>query len=173
MQAPIIEEQQGQQMTPEQQAMMMQQQQQQAQQQQQLPQEQTADEVQLAKEALGLNEYEQQLQAMQQQLAQSKEKAIFEEVSSKYKDVDTEVVNKEIEKLQQENPQMAEMIKSDPQGLDMVFAKVKAEMTPAEKPDEITDSGSAGSINNDLAKKFDDGTASEVDLGDFILEASK
>lgn len=132
------------------------------------------DDVQMAKEALGLDQYEQQLQAMQQQLQESQQKSIFNEVSEKYEDIDPSLVEKELEKLQTENPQMAEVIKSDPKGLDMLFAKVKTEMQPDEKPDEITDSGNAGgNENSNFIKKVEKGEATEIDLGDFILETSQ
>ncbi len=132
------------------------------------------DEVQMAKEALGLDTYEQKLAQMQAQLQESKDKAIFEEVSNKYEDVDASLVEKELEKVGAENPQLAEMIKSDPKGLDMLFAKVKTEMQPTETPDEITDSGNSGGNNdNSFNKKVEKGNASEIDLGDFILEQSK
>ncbi len=169
MEAPMI--------TPEQQEMMMQQQQeQQAQQQMQAPaqQQQPVDEVQMAKEALGLDAYEQELQAMKAQLQESKEKAVFEEVSKKYDDIDPTLVQKELEKLAETKPQIAEALKADPDGLDMLFAKVKSSMQPEEKPDEITDSGSSGgNESSDFNKKVEKGTASEIDLGDFILGASK
>ena len=158
MEAPMIEEQQ----TPE--FAGMQQQTQQASQQ--------VDEVQMAKEALGLDAYEQQLQAVQMQLQESKDKAIFEEVSKKYEDIDPDLVQKELTKLAETKPQIAEALKSDPDGLDMLFAKVKTSMQPEEKPDEITDSGnSGGNENSDFNKKLEKGTANEIDLGDFILSA--
>ena len=169
MQAPMINEQDQQQ---------MQDQQGQPAPQQQAPQAPQAlapqDEVQMAKEALGLDTYEQQLAQMQQQLQASQDKAIFEEVSNKYEDVDASLVEKELEKVGAENPQLAEMIKSDPKGLDMLFAKVKTEMQPEEKPDEIIDSGNSGGNNdNSFNQKVEKGNANEIDLGDFILEQSK
>lgn len=129
------------------------------------------DDVQMAKEALGLDAYEQQLQAMQAQLAESNQKAMFNELSSQYKNVPIEEVNKALAELEQTNPQMAQMMKSDKSGLDLMFKKVQAEMKPTETPDEITDSGDAGGEMSDFNKKLKDGTASEVELGEFILGA--
>jgi len=130
--------------------------------------------VQMAKEALGLDVYEKELAQIQAQLQESKDKAIFEEVSKKYDDIDASLVEKELEKIGTENSQLAKMIKSDPKGLDMLFAKVKTEMQPLEKPDEITDSGSSvGNNDNSFNKKVEKGNATEIDLGDFILEQSK
>jgi len=130
------------------------------------------DEVQMAKQALGLDIYEQQLEAMKSQLEQSRENAIFKEVSSQFEDVPPEEVEKEIKEMSEKNPQMANVIKSDKDGLEMLFKKVQSEMKPKEKPDEITDSGDAGGEVDDLSKKIKDGTASEIDLGDFILKNS-
>jgi len=161
MEAPMI--------TPEQQEMM---QHQLMQEQPQQP-EQQVDEVQMAKEALGLDAYEKELQEMKAQLQESKEKAVFKEVSKKYDGVDPDLVQKELDKLAETKPQIAQALKSDPDGLDMLFTKVKASMQPEEKPDEITDSGSNGGNNNsDFNKKLENGNATEVDLGDFILGAS-
>jgi len=161
MQAPMIQEQQPQQQ-------MMQEQQPQMQQQPQQPQ----DDVQMAKEALGLDTYEQQLAQMQAQIQESKDKAIFEEVSKKYEDIDPDLVQKELTKLEETKPQMAEALKSDPEGMEMLFSKVKTSMQPTEKPDEITDSGNnGGNENSDFNKKIEKGTANEIDLGDFILSA--
>lgn len=130
------------------------------------------DEVQMAKEALGLDAYEQQLQAMQAQLAESNNKAMLNEVSSQYEGVPVEEVEKALTAMAETNPQMAEMMKSDKNGLDMLFKKVQSEMKPDEKPDEITDSGDAGGDMGDFNKKLKDGNANEVDLGDFILNNS-
>ena len=163
MEAPMI--------TPEQQQEMMQQQP--AQQQMEAP-AQPVNDVAMAKEALGLDAYEQQIAEMQSQIQESKDKAIFEEVSKKYDDIDPTLVQKELEKLAETKPQMAEALKGDAEGLEMLFSKVKTSMQPAEKPDEITDSGnSGGNENSDFNKKIENGAATEVDLGDFILGASK
>ena len=149
-----------------------QEQQQQMMQEQQQMQQQPQDDVQMAKEALGLDTYEQQLAQMQEQIQESKDKAIFEEVSKKYEDIDPDLVQKELTKLAETKPQIAEALKSDPEGIEMLFSKVKTSMQPTEKPDEITDSGNnGGNENSDFNKKIEKGTASEIDLGDFILSA--
>lgn len=134
---------------------------------QQAPQQ--VDEIQMAKEALGLDGYEKQLQQMQAQLAQSNQKAMFNELSSVHKDVPVEEVEKAITELEATNPQMAQMMRTDKAGLEMMFNQVKSKMKPTETPDEITDSGEAGGDIGDFNKKIKNGTASEVDLGDFIL----
>lgn len=142
------------------------------QQPQQQMQQQPQDDVQMAKEALGLDTYEQQLAQMQSQLQESKDKAIFEEVSKKYEDIDPDLVQKELLKLAETKPQMAEALKSDPEGIEMLFSKVKTSMQPIDKPDDITDSGNnGGNENSDFNKKIEKGTANEIDLGDFILNA--
>lgn len=134
--------------------------------QQQAPQE--VDEVQMAKEALGLDAYEQQLQAMQAQLTASNQKAMMNEFSSKYEDVPQEEVEKKLVELEASNPN----IRQDKMMMDMVFQNVKSQMNPTDKPDEITDSGDAGGEMGDFNKKLKDGNANEVDLGDFILSNS-
>lgn len=132
--------------------------------------QQPQDEISLAKQALGLDQYEQQIQTMQAQMQESQNKAMFNEVSSANKDVDPALVQAELTKIEQANPQLAQMLRTTKDGLDMLFKKVVSEMKPKESPDEITDSGDAGSnANSDIDKKIKSGTASEVDLGDFIL----
>ncbi|MGE4510077.1 MAG: hypothetical protein AB7D43_03140 [Sulfurimonadaceae bacterium] len=139
--------------------------------------QQPQDEISLAKQALGLDQYEQQMQttqtqmqAIQAQMQESQNKAMFNEISSANKDVDPALVQAELTKIEQANPQLAQMLRTTRDGLDMLFKKVVSEMKPKESPDEITDSGDAGSnANSDIDKKIKNGTASEVDLGDFIL----
>lgn len=132
--------------------------------------QQEMDDVALAKQALGLDTYEQQLQAMQAQLQEANTKAMFNEVSSEFKDVDIELVNAELAKMTETNPQMAEMMKSNKDGLEMLFRTVQTKTKPAETPDEITDSGDSGSQKaGDLSSKIKNGTANEMELGDFIL----
>jgi hypothetical protein len=139
--------------------------------------QQPQDEVTLAKQALGLDQYEQQMQAtqaqmqaIQTQLQESATKVMFNEVGSANKDVDPSLVQAELQKIEQSNPQLAQTLRGSKEGIDMLFKKVLAEMKPSEEPDEITDSGDAGSnANSSIDKKINNGTASEVDLGDFIL----
>lgn len=132
--------------------------------------QQEVDDVTLAKQALGLDTYEQQLQAMQAQLQESQTKAMFNEVSTEFKDVDVELVNAELAKMSETNPQMAEMMKSSKDGLEMLFRTVQTKTKPVETPDEITDTGDSGSQKGgDINSKIKNGTANELELGDFII----
>lgn len=140
--------------------------------QQQQQQQQPMDEIQMAKEALGLDKYEVQMQAIQAQLQESNQKAMFNEMSSSFKNVPQEEVQKAIAKIAETNPQMAQMMTSSREGMELAFKKVQSEMKSTETPDEITDSGDAGSQNGDFASKLKNGKASEVELGDFILQNS-
>lgn len=134
--------------------------------------EQQVDEITLAKQALGLDKHEQLVQQMQAQMQEANNNAMFKEVSSNYKDVDANIIQEELKKISETNPQMAETLRTNKDGLDMLFKKVIAERKSPNEPDEITDSGDAGvgSIGSDITKKLKDGTATEVELGDFILE---
>ncbi len=138
--------------------------------QQQMQQQAPVDDVAMAKEALGIDGVEQQLADMQAQLVESNQKAMMNEISSEFKDVPVEEVTKALETMATTNPQMAQMMQQDANGLKMMFQQVQSQMKPTETPDEITDSGDAGDISlGDFQNKLKDGNASEVDLGDFIL----
>jgi hypothetical protein len=131
---------------------------------------QPQDEITLAKEALGLNVYEQQLQSLQAQIEASNQKALFNEMATNYTNVPTDKVQEAIAKIAETNPQMAQMMQTTREGMELAFKKVQSEMKPKESPDEISDSADAGAVGGDFQSKLKNGRASEVDLGDFILQ---
>ena len=145
------------------------QQEQQQQQQGQYQQQEEASDLDMAKEALGLDEYEQKLNDIEQHLQETQNKAIFDSVSSKFENVDVKQVEEELVDIAKENPQMANMLRTDPKGLEMIFNKVNTASKPLERPDEITDSGDSATNFNEFSKKLDNGSASELDLGSYIL----
>lgn len=109
-----------------------------------------------------------QMQQMQQEMTNN---AIFNDVSSNFKDVPVEEVEKALATMETTNPAMAQMMRSDSNGLSMMFQQVQSQMKPKETPDEITDSGDAGDTGlGDFNQKLKDGNASEMDLGEFILQ---
>jgi len=141
------------------------------QQPQQQEQYQSMDEIQMAKEALGLDRYEQQISNIQAQLQQSANQAMLNEMSTKYKDVPISEVQKAMQNLAVSNPQMHQLVQTSKDGLEMLFKSIHGEMSPKETPDEMLDGGVSGTIS-DFSKKLKNNTATEIDLGDFILENS-
>lgn len=129
------------------------------------------DDLTLAKQALGLDKMEQQYAQINAQLQAAQEKAMFNEVASRNPDVDIKLVEQEIAKVAQDNPALAQQLRSNEMGIDMLFKKVASEMQPKHKPDEITDSGESGG-DYSFSDKIKNGSASEIDLGDYILGAN-
>ena len=140
-------------------------------QQQQMQQQPQVDDVTLAKQALGLDQYEMQIQQMQAQMEESKNNALFKEVSLAHTNTDPDLVKAELLKMQETNPQMAQMLTGTKEGLDMLFTKVRASMKPTDAPDNLNESGDTGiNSSGDYNKKVSEGTANEVDLGEFVLQ---
>ena len=130
--------------------------------------EPTPEQLQAAKEVLGIDQIEAQLQ-------QSKENGIREELSKKYPNVPKDKVDEEIARIEKTDPALAAAMKGNTTGLDHVYAALNATIAPPADPDDITNSAdNGGNLHNpETMAKLDKGEkVSEVELGDFILENS-
>jgi len=158
------------QMTPEQIAMMQQEQ------PAQEPQAPAPDEVETAKDMLGINQQQEAIatqgetiNGLKSQLAQMQQKEVTDELTKKYPDIPTDLVEKEIAKLEEVNPQFAEAMRSTPEGREMAYKAVMAEITPKEKPDNLTDGEGSGETMETLEEAVKGGKADDFQLGSFIL----
>ena len=133
-----------------------------------IQEEPTPEQLQAAKEVLGIDQIEAQLQ-------QSKENGIREELSKKYPNVPADKVAEEIARIEKTDPALAQAMKNNPVGLDHVYAALNATIAPPADPDDITNSAdNGGNLHNpETMEKLNKGEkVSDTELGDFILENS-
>jgi hypothetical protein len=133
------------------------------------PDPQTPDEVEQAKELLGLSQTEDTVSQLQAQMQSMQEDKIRDSMSAKYPDIPYEIVEKEIAKVEAINPQFAQAMRTTPDGMDMAYRASQASMRPQEKPDNLTDGESGGGQGENLDEVVRKGNASDYDLGQFII----
>jgi len=138
------------------------------------PTGQNPDEIELAKKLLGLDELQRQAQEAQEKLRQLEEERTKSVVMQKYPDVPMDLVEKEIEKVAQINPQLAENMKLNPDLMEMAVKAVLASVKPQQQPDNITQGDSAGdtSPDDELVEKVRKGEVDEIGLGEYILKTA-
>jgi hypothetical protein len=141
----------------------------------QQPQANPEDEIEFAKKILGIEEIQKQALQAQQELQKIKEERTKQVVLSKYPNVPADLVEKEIEKVSQVNPQLAEAMKTNPDLMEMAVKSVLASIKPNEQPDNITKGEGANDTTpqDELAEKVRKGEADPITLGDYILNLSK
>lgn len=128
---------------------------------QQQPMQPAGDPVAEAKAMLGLDKIEEYMQRATQQAIQS-------EMRTKFPEVSDESVQKELARIQADDPALAEAMMKSSQGLETVYKAIITQSKPKEQPDDITDS--AGNATGEtLDKKIKSGKASQIELGDYIL----
>jgi hypothetical protein len=129
--------------------------------------EPSPEEIEQAKKLLGLDKVDQ----MEQEFKQLKAKAIQDQMHAKFPNVPDDVVEEEIKKFEAINPQLAEAMRTTPEGMEMAYKAALASIKPKETPDNLTNGSETGEEDrkNDLAEKVKTGKADEVDLGSFIL----
>ena len=125
--------------------------------------QQQPDPVNEASQLLGIDVMQEQLKTMMQ----DKVKA---EVGSKFPDVPYEIVEKSIEKIEKVDPQTAQYMRTQPDGMEMAYKAALADIKPQEKPDNLTEGESGGGQSEELNDKVMKGNASDFDLGDFVLD---
>lgn len=134
------------------------------------------DQIEQAKQLLGLDQTQQTLQQMQEQLQAMALEKTNAQLQAKYPDVPEDAVKAEIEKMAEIDPNFAESLKNNPAGLEMVYRAAKAASQPKDTPDNLTDDGGAGGAGaggenlEELVKK---GTADDFALGNYILGAKE
>ncbi|ADV46426.1 hypothetical protein [Nitratifractor salsuginis] len=131
--------------------------------------EPSPEEIEQARKLLGLDKVDQ----MEQEFKQLKAKAIKDQMHAKFPNVPDDVVEEEIKKFEAVNPQLAEAMRTTPEGMEMAYKAALASIRPNEKPDNLTKGSETGENEgkDDLAEKVKSGKADEVDLGSFILGA--
>jgi len=129
------------------------------------------DDIEMAKKLLGLDQLQQQAQEAQQKLRELEIERTKAQIAQKYPNVPIDLVEKEIEKIGQVNPQFAESMQTNPMLMDIAVKSVLASVKPQDKPDTITQgNGSANtSPEDDLTNKVKKGQVDEVGLGAYIL----
>ena len=157
--------------TPEQVAMIQAQQAQMKQAAQATQPGQELDEIEQAKQLLGLDQTQAALQSMEQKLQQLELEKAEAQMRAKYPDVPPEAVEKEIERMKNADPNFAESLKNNPAGLEMVYRAARAELNPKEKPDQLTDDGGSGGAGGEegLEEIVKSGKADDFSLGSYIL----
>jgi len=134
----------------------------------------TPDEVVIAKQILGLDHLEQTIQQLQQQQMELQRERTKAQIQQMYPNVPFDLVEKEIEKVKQINPTLAEQMQYNPQLMEIAVKAVLADIKPNQQPDKITEgAGSAETPQDDLADKIKKGEANEIGLGGYILSISQ
>jgi len=134
----------------------------------------TQDEVEMAKKILGLDQLEQTIQQLQQQQLELQRERTKAQIQQMYPNVPFDLVEKEIEKVRQINPTLAEQMQYNPQLMEIAVKAVLADIKPTQQPDKITEgAGSSENPQDDLADKIRKGEANEIGLGDYILSISQ
>ena len=96
------------------------------------------------------------------------------QIQQMYPNVPFDLVEKEIEKVKQINPTLAEQMQYNPQLMEIAVKAVLADIKPNQQPDKITEgAGSAETPQDDLADKIKKGEANEIGLGGYILSISQ
>ncbi|WP_456432656.1 hypothetical protein [Nitratifractor sp.] len=130
----------------------------------------TEDQLEEAKRLLGLDQTQEQLQAMQERLRQMELEKTEAELRAKFPDVPKEAVEQEIERIKKSDPNFAESLMATPAGLEMAYRAAAAAMKPKEAPDVLTDEGGAGAGGeDDIVEKVRTGKADDFTLGQYIL----
>jgi len=134
----------------------------------------TPDELEMAKKLLGIEEIQKQAQEAQEKLKQIEMERTKSVVMSKYPNVPIDLVEQEIAKVEQTNPQLAEAMKLNPDLMEMAVKAVLASVKPNEKPDNITQGSGASdtSPEDEITDKVKKGQADQITLGDYILNIS-
>lgn len=137
---------------------------------QQAPQ---GDELEEAKKLLGLDEAQQKMMEMEQKLKEIEMEKTKQAVSSKYPDIPFDLVEKEIEKVKEINPQLAETMLTNPDAMELAFRAVQASIKPQEKPDNILEGEGGGAGDDTIVDKIKNGEADDFTLGEYILNSKK
>ena len=172
-QAPMYDQEQMQQQAAQQQMNQMDQQQMMQRQQPMMQQQQAVDPVAEAKAMLGLDKIEEQMMAQTAAMEAQKMQAIQSEMKSKYPTVSEDAVNKEIERIAESDPVLADAMRKSANGLETVYKAIIASSKPVETPDDHIDSSGTGGVNQSLEQKIKNGSASQIELGDYIIGNSK
>lgn len=169
-QAPMMDQNQmmnqGGQQDPMQQQMMMQQP------QQQMQQQPAVDPIAEAKAMLGLDKIEEQMMAQTAAMEAQKLQAIQTEMKTKYPAVSDDAVEKELTRIAESDPALADAMRKSSNGLETVYKSIIASSKPDQEPDEILDS-TGGATSQSLEQKIKGGKASELELGDYIIGLNK
>lgn len=121
-------------------------------------QEITPEHIAEAKRILGLDVLE----------ADIKYQKSLAEVMKKYPDVSEDKINAELAELAKTNPELANQMRTDPQGMEILAAKIKASMTPPTKPDPISDTGANNGQADQLEERVLSGKATDIEVGKFL-----
>jgi len=134
----------------------------------------TPEELEMAKKLLGIEDIQKQAQEAQEKLKQIEMERTKSVVMSKYPNVPIDLVEQEIAKVEQTNPQLAEAMKLNPDLMEMAVKAVLASVKPNEKPDNITQGAGASDTTpeDEITDKVKKGQADEITLGDYILNIS-
>lgn len=133
------------------------------------------EDIELAKKMLGLDKIEQQALEAQQKLRELEVERTQAVIKAKYPDLPIDLVQKEIEKVKQANPKLAEAMETNPDLMEMAAKSALMSIKPTEKPDTITQGQGDGQRNpqDELVDKIKKGDATNFDLGDYILSSSQ
>lgn len=132
---------------------------------------QELDEIEQAKQLLGLDQTQAAIQTMEQKLQELELEKTAAQLQAKYPDVPKEAVEKEIERMKNADPNFAESLKNNPAGLEMIYRAARAELSPKDKPDQLTDDGGSGGAGGEegLEEIVKSGKADDFRLGNYIL----
>jgi len=134
----------------------------------------TPEELEMAKKLLGIEDIQKQAQEAQEKLKQIEMERTKSVVMSKYPNVPIDLVEQEIAKVEQTNPQLAEAMKLNPDLMEMAVKAVLASVKPNEEPDKITQGAGASDTTpeDEITDKVKKGQADQITLGDYILNIS-
>jgi len=134
----------------------------------------TPEELEMAKKLLGIEDIQRQAQEAQEKLKQIEMERTKSVVMSKYPNVPIDLVEQEIAKVEQTNPQLAEAMKLNPDLMEMAVKAVLASVKPNEEPDKITQGAGASDTTpeDEITDKVKKGQADQITLGDYILNIS-
>jgi hypothetical protein len=119
-----------------------------------------------------IEEMKSMLQEFKQQQEISQRQQAVEDMSKRLDGFDEQLIIKELEQMNQVNPQMAQAL-NNPQGWEMLWNSKFANQY-AKKPDPITPSEtSGGEYSQNIASRFDQRTATEDDIGELLMSYVK
>jgi len=136
-----------------------------------MPQEPQGDPIEEAKKALGLEEQQRQLEEMQRRLMDMEAEKAKAQLQAKYPNVPFNIVEEEIKKVEDVNPELAALMKVKPEAMEIAFKAALASIEPQEKPDKITEGEGGGGNDDSIEEAIKKGKADELTLGEYILKA--
>ncbi len=136
-----------------------------------MPQEPQGDPIEEAKKALGLEEQQKALEEMQRKLMEMEAEKAKAQLQAKYPNVPYNIVEEEIKKVEEVNPELAALMKVKPEAMEIAFKAALASIKPQEESDNITEGEGGGGNDDSIEEAIKKGEADELTLGEYIIKA--